>query len=217
MLIQACVVGLVIAYYNVPAVADFANNLGVLKAQGGLPFAFIATAFAGVVLPEIFKIASNDGRRLPVAELAYMILVFGINGIIVDLLYRFLSYLFGNDNTFSTVALKVVVDQTFAAPLLFMPYFMLMVLWRHNGFNFAALRADLKAMPLFVRIWPAIVVGWAFWIPALCGIYAMPLKVQFVLFLFVEAAWSLIIIHVANSMNEALVEEGNAIEVTEPV
>jgi hypothetical protein len=207
LFIQVCIVALVFAYYKVPAVTAFADNLAALKIRGGLPFAFIATAFAGVVLPEAFKIASGDGRRLWGTEFFYMILVFGINGLIVDALYRFLGYLFGNENTFSTVATKVIVDQTLAAPFIFMPYFGLMMLWRHFKFNFSALRANLKERPLFKQIWPSLIVGWAFWIPALCGIYAMPQKVQFVLFLFVEAAWSLIIIHVAKSMNEANLTE----------
>ncbi|MBC8066338.1 MAG: Mpv17/PMP22 family protein [Chlorobia bacterium] len=203
LLIQACVVGLVVAYYNLPAVASFAETLAKLKEQGGLPFAFIATAFAGVILPELFKVATKDQHRLKRGELVFMFLVFGFNGLIVDTLYRLLGMLFGNENDFKTVALKVIADQSLAAPLVFMPYFVLMVLWGHHGFSVQAVRQELKKEPLFRKIWPALIVGWAFWIPALSGIYAMPQKLQFVLFLFVEAAWSLIIIHVAKSMNEA--------------
>lgn len=203
LLIQACVVILVITYYNVPAVADFANTLADQKAKGGLIFVFISTAFAGVILPEVFKIAARDDRRILGAELGFMILVFGVNGMIVDTLYRFLGVLFGNENTFATVATKVLVDQALAAPFLFMPYFVLMMLWRHFKFKFSAVREELRRESLFKKIWPAMIVGWFFWIPALSGIYAMPQKLQFVLFLFVEAAWSLIIIHVAKSMNEA--------------
>jgi hypothetical protein len=202
LLIQVCVVALVLAYYNVPAVAAFADGLADQKAKGGLLFVFISTAFAGVILPEVFKIAARDDRRLLGAELLFMIVVFGLNGLIVDTLYRFLGVLFGNDNTFTTVATKVVVDQTIASPFIFMPYFVLMMLWRHFGFRFSAVREELKRESLVRKIWPALVVGWFFWIPALSGIYAMPQKLQFVLFLFVEAAWSLIIIHVAKSMNE---------------
>ena len=58
---------------------------------------------------------------------------------------------------------------------------------------------DARLRPYLGFIWPALVVGWFFWIPGLSGIYAMPQQLQFVLFLFVEAAWSLIIIHVAKS------------------
>lgn len=195
---------MVLAYYNLPAVTSFADSLADQKAKGGLIFVFISTAFAAVILPEAFKIASRDEQhRLFGTELAFMILVFGVNGMIVDTLYKGLGVLFGNENTFATVATKVVVDQAIAAPFLFMPYFVTVMLWRHFKFKWSAVREELRRESFFQKIWPALIVGWFFWIPALSGIYAMPQKLQFVLFLFVEAAWSLIIIHVAKSMNEA--------------
>lgn len=197
--IQVCIVLAVVAYYQIPAFAEFAGTLARIKTAGGLPFSFITTIIAGAVLPEMFKAATRDGRRLGWPEFLYMCLVFGGNGVIVDLFYQFQGHLFGNDSSLKTVAIKVFFDQAFASWLMFMPYFMLMVLWRRVGFRFHALRQELKERPLYRQMWPMLVVGWAFWIPALCGIYAMPGKLQFVLFLFVEAAWALIIVHVAKS------------------
>lgn len=200
--IQVCVVLAVVAYYQVPSFAEFAGTLAGIKTSGGLPFSFFTTIIAGAVLPEVFKAVTKDGRRLPWPEFLYMCLVFGGNGIIVDLFYQFQGYLFGTENTFRVVALKVFFDQAFASWIMFMPYFMLMVLWRRSGFKFGVMRQGLREQPLYRQMWPMLVVGWAFWIPALCGIYAMPAKLQFVLFLFVEAAWALIIVHVAKSTDK---------------
>lgn len=197
--IQICVVLAVVAYYQIPSFAEFAGTLAGWKAAGGLIFSFLTTSIAGAVFPEIFKALTRDPRRLPFPEFAYMCLVFGGNGIIVDLFYQFQSYLFGDEANFRTVAIKVFVDQAIASWLMFQSYFLLMMLFRRAEFKFSRMREGLKANPFYRQIWPIMVVGWAFWIPALCGIYALPGNLQFVLFLFVQAAWSLIVVHVAKS------------------
>lgn len=188
---------MVLAFYQLPAFAEFAASLGRVKASGGLPFAFLATACAGILLPESFKIATRDERRLPLPELAYMFLVFGINGMIVDLFYRGQGLLFGTEATLGVVAAKVAVDQTVGSLLIFNPYFLFMILLYKSGFSRDRLREGLRKNSFLRQMWPILVVNWAYWIPALFGVYAMPSDLQFVLFLFVEAAWSLILVHVA--------------------
>lgn len=197
--IQICVVLAVVAYYQIPSFAEFAGTLASWKVAGGLVFSFLSTMVAGAVFPEVFKALTRDPRRLPFPEFAYMCLVFGGNGILVDVFYQLQSYLFGDEANFRTVAIKVFVDQAIASWLLFQSYFLLMMLFRRSGFNIARMRDGLRMNPFFHQIWPIMVVGWAFWIPALCGIYALPANLQFVLFLFVQAAWSLIVVHVAKS------------------
>jgi hypothetical protein len=197
LLIQVCVLLVALAYYRWPQFAEFASGLGSIKRSGGLLFSCISTAFAGVILPEIFKALSKDPRRLGASEIAYNIAISGLNGIIVDLLYQGLGMLLGQEPTVPVVAAKVAIDQALAAPFFFTPYFLFMILWRKSGFNFGRFRAVLQTNPFVEQIWPIQIVSWAYWIPALVGIYAMPGDLQFMLFLFVEAAWSLILLHVA--------------------
>jgi hypothetical protein len=204
LLIQACVLGSVAAYYNWPAFAAFAGSLAQFKASGGLASSFVSTMFAGMVLPELFKFATGDRSRFHWHELVFLGLVFGLNGVIVDLFYQFQGYLFGYEATLEVVAKKVLLDQIFAAPLLFSPYFVLMYLWKDSNFKLKSAREALRKNSLLQRLLPVVFVNWLFWIPALCGVYAMPQNLQFVLFLFVEAAWSLIVVHVSKSMNREM-------------
>ncbi|MCC7229243.1 MAG: hypothetical protein IT203_02550 [Fimbriimonadaceae bacterium] len=202
VLIQICVVAAVVAYYRVPDFATFAGSMARAKDQGGLVFSFVSTMFAGMVLPELFKLASNDPRRYSIRDLAYNGLVFGLNGMIVDLFYRFQGYVFGHETTFQIVAIKVAFDQLFASPFLFNPFFVLMFLYREAKFRGSKFRELLRSTPYSQRLMPVLLVSWAYWIPALCGVYALPANLQFVLFLFVEAAWSLILLHITKSMQE---------------
>ncbi len=202
LLIQVCVFAIVAAFYLWPAFAAFAGSLGQMKANGGLPFTFLSTAFAGVFLPEAFKYITRDPRKLTAPDLAYHVLVFGLNGIIVDLFYRFQGNLFGTSATIGLVLLKVLFDQAVASPLMFNPYFLFMMLLRKSGFNWNRLRPQLRLVPFYRQMWPILVASWGYWMPALCGIYALPGDIQFVLFLFVEAAWSLIVVHVVKSLGQ---------------
>lgn len=195
--IQACVLLVVLAYYQAPAVMSFAAELGKIKVLGGYVFVVVATGFAGAILPEAFKALTGDTRRLPFAELLYNFAVFGLNGIFVDVFYRGLGKIFGEEPTVSNVTIKVLVDQLLGSPLLFTPYFLSMILLYKSGFSLAKLRMSLREEPFLRRIWPVLITSWAYWFPALIGVYAMPKDLQFVLFLFIEAAWSLLLIHIA--------------------
>ena len=195
--IQICVLIVVAAYYLSPGFASFAGELAKIKVAGGYWFAFAATGFAGAVLPELFKVATRDPRVHRFPEVAYTFLIFGVNGIIVDLFYRAQGLVFGTEPTIGVVAAKVLVDQTLGSILIFCPYFLFFLLLYKAGFSLQKVRENLRENSFLRQMWPILVVNWAYWIPALCGVYAMPSELQFVLFLFVEAAWSLILVHVA--------------------
>jgi len=195
--IQACVLAVVAAYYLSPGFAAVAGELAKIKVSDGLFFAFVATGVAGGLLPEIFKWATRDPRLHPFSEVAYTFVVFGLNGIIVDLFYKAQGLVFGTEPTVGVVAAKVLVDQTIGSILIFCPYFLFMISLYKAGFDLKRLRDGFRQNSFFGQMWPILVANWAYWIPALCGVYAMPSDLQFMLFLFVEAAWSLILVHVA--------------------
>jgi len=203
LLIQVSILCLAAGYYLSPGFASIAESLGHLKAQGGLVASFFATMFAGMVLPELFKLISRSPDRLDGPALIFVGLVFGFDGIMADLFYRLQGIMFGSELSLLTVAIKVVVDQLVAAPFVFSPYFVLTAAFRDARFSLASVRESLKRVSLFQRILPLLVVNWLFWIPALCGVYAMPPNLQFVLFLFVVAAWSLIVVHVTRNLKHS--------------
>jgi hypothetical protein len=195
--IQASVLLVVAVYYLSPGFSAWAANLADFKVAGGYWFAFVATGFAGAILPEAFKRLTRDARRLPLPELAYNFIIFGLNGIFVDYFYRALGTIFGEEPTVANVTAKVFVDQLIGSPLLFTPYFLIMILLYKSRFHFGRLRQMWNEEPFLRRILPVLVTSWAYWFPALFGVYAMPKDLQFVLFLFIEAAWSLLLIHIA--------------------
>jgi hypothetical protein len=205
--IQACVLGVVAAYYLSPLFASFAGRLAAIKVAGGYGFAFVATGFAGAVMPELFKFATKDPRVHRFSEVAYTFMVFGLNGIIVDLFYQAQGQVFGTEPTVGVVAAKVLVDQTIGSILIFCPYFLIMISLYKAGFNWERLHSGFRQNSFLRQMWPILVVNWAYWIPALCGVYAMPNDLQFVLFLFVEAAWSLILVHVAKRNQGDMAQE----------
>ncbi len=197
LLIQVCAAILVVAYYQSPAIQAFSASLASIKVHGGYVFAALSTAFAGVFLPELFKAITRDQRRYGLRELAFNAFIFALNGVLVDWFYRLQGVIFGDSNSFGTIVMKVLVDQIVFAPFIAVPVVLTLFQWRDLGFD---TRGTFKALgPRFMlnRVLPVQIVGWAYWFPMVSAIYALPLNLQFILFLFAEAAWSLLLVHVA--------------------
>lgn len=200
VLIQVCAIILVVAYYQSEVLRSGASTLAQWKAQGGLVFSALSTAFAAVVLPELFKAATRDPKRYGFRELLFNALFFGFVGILVDWFYNFQTLLFGAEVTVAVVAKKVLFDQAFFSFCISNPLGITLFQWRDLGFDTKATYQALRGNFLRQRLLPLFMVCFAYWVPLICCIYAMPLSLQFVFFLFVEAAWSLIIVHVTKGM-----------------
>lgn len=197
LLIQACAIAPVIAFYQSPAIQHFAASLATIKVNGGYLFAAISTAFAGVCLPEIFKAIARDPRRYGLRLLAFNFVIFALNGMLVDAFYRLQGVIFGDSASVGTVAIKVLIDQIVFSPFFAVPLVLTLFQWRDLGFDTKATYKALGPNFLRDRVLPVQVVAWAFWTPMTAAVYAMPGDLQFVLFLLAEAAWSMLLIHVA--------------------
>ncbi len=122
---------------------------------------------------------------------------FAANGVITDLQYRGMAVVFGHDTHFATAAKKTLADQFVTTPLYGTTYWLVVY----------AVRADRyrvwRTVPRLTPAWygrtvlPLLVTGWAFWIPMVLLIYSLPGPLQFCLFLFAVAAWSLLMVAVA--------------------
>jgi len=71
-------------------------------------------------------------------------------------------------------------------------------LWRRRGYSIAATLPALRGGFYRARVLPLLIPNWCFWIPAVSVIYALPMALQFVLFVLVLAAWSLIMVFIAD-------------------
>ena len=123
-ILQGAMLLVLIGYYVSPSCADLLNRLAQYKQQHGLVFVVVAAAVAGAIVPEMFVIIffqRGRVRRENWRNLAFTVPTWGIDGILVDLMYRLNATWFGDVTTVWVVAAKIVVDQLgynpfFAAP-----------------------------------------------------------------------------------------------------
>jgi hypothetical protein len=202
LLIQAAAVLLVIAYRTSAPVRALCAALVELRQAGGLPFAALASAIAGGLLPEVASLAtlgspSRLGRwRQRRAAVAFNIAFFALNGVVIDLFYRLSARIFGPTATFDVVVAKVAFDQMVFSPL-WLSVIAALFVWQRHGFRLAPTRADLAQAFLRRRLLPLLLPNLCFWVPMTSIIYALPVPLQFLLFVLALAAWSLIMVFIA--------------------
>lgn len=205
ILIQAAALLVVVSYYQSAWVRAVCAVLAGIKTSGGLLFAAASASVAGGLLPELAKVL-GDRRRYGLAgrrgEILFNLAFFAFNGVVIDLLYRGEARLFGADATISTIAKKAAFDQFVFTPS-WLPLIIALYLWRYLRFSPSATWAALRAPGFYrTRVIPLLLPAWCFWIPMVCVIYALPLPLQFVLFILALAAWSLIMVFIANASAE---------------
>ena len=92
---------------------------------------------------------------------------------------------------------KVAFDQFVFKPV-WGVLIVLLFLWRQRRFSLAATLPVLRRGFYRARVLPLLVPSWLFWIPMVSIIYALPVPLQFLLFVPALAAWSLIMVFIAD-------------------
>jgi len=199
LLIQTSAALLAIAYRVSIPFREACAQAAAWKTAGGLPVAAATSALAGGVLPEIAKLVADRGRsalRGRGSEVLFNIAFFALDGIVIDLLYRGEARFFGSDAQLGTVVEKVAFDQFVFSPL-WSIFIVVLFLWRQRGYSMAATLPALGRGFYQSRVVPLIVPNWLFWIPMVSIIYALPVALQFLLFVPALGAWSLIMVFIA--------------------
>ena len=202
--IQSVALLLVLLFFFVPSVTRFCGTVARLRVAGGYAAAMLATALAGAVLPELAKAVTQRGWRFDrrtAADLAFLLPVFALNGLLVDAFYRLLAVTVGNGNDWPTVLLKAAVDQLLFTPFVSLPLVVTLFTWRRLRFDAAATARDLGVRWYGRRVVPLLLPCWAFWGPMVLLIYALPTALQFVLFALAMAAWSLLLVFIGGGDN----------------
>lgn len=203
LLIQACAFAAVAAYYLSPAVHEACDAIAAVKASSGLVFSIGTMIVASVVFPELARRITGVREKIEFREIVFRSCFFAILGLIVDWFYVLLGAILGTGTNWQMVLTKVVVDQVFFSPFISIPYSTVAFLWRDEQFSFARTAQRLREGE-FIRRYPKTLgMCWGYWLPALCAVYAMPVKLQFILFLFAQGAWSLLLVHISKSHAEA--------------
>jgi hypothetical protein len=200
LLLQSAALLLVLAYYNSRHVRAICEVLSAWKDHGGLPFAAVAAALSGGLLPELAKaLVMGDWRinRRRMHDVGFTLVVFAGCGMIVDVQYRAFAFLLGRDQQLGTILRKVLVDQFVTTPIYGTPYYLVMYGLRANGYNLFTTVRQISPRWYVTAVLPLLIPAWCFWLPMVALIYSLPGALQFCLYCFALAAWSLLMVFVA--------------------
>ncbi len=192
---------LLLAFYFSPRAAAVLTAIADYKRAHGIAFVIGSTVLAASILPELFLIVFfQSGRFRPenFRNLLFTAPLWGLDGITVDLLYRGLAALLGDQPTLWTVATKICIDQFGYNVFFAAPYGVIAYEWKNSGFSFAVLRGCFTVEYYRTKIVPTLFTTWAVWIPLVAMIYSLPLEVQFPLFSLALTLWVLLFTFMTN-------------------
>ena len=200
-ILQGAMLLLLIAYYISPSCAGLLNGLAQYKEQHGLVFVVLAAAVAGAIVPEVFVVLFFQRGRLRRENwrnLAFTVPTWGIDGILVDLMYRLNATWFGDVTTFWVVTAKILVDQLGYNPFFAAPAEVLVYEWKNEGFSWRSVTRALTWDHYRDKIVPTLCATWAVWGPLMAIIYSLPFPLQFPLFSIALTFWVLLLTYMTN-------------------
>src|SRR4029077_265878 len=201
LVIQATVLGLLVAYYTNSSMANALNKFAEFKRTHGLLLVLVASVTAGALIPELFLILFfQRGRpsRRNLRNLLFTVPVWGLDGTLVDLLYRNQAAWFGDVATLPVVAAKICVDQFGYNPFFAAPFGVLTYEWKNSGMSLQPFRDLFTWKHYRDKIIPTLLATWAVWIPLMAIIYSLPLALQFPLFGLALTFWVLLLTYMTN-------------------
>jgi hypothetical protein len=192
--LQCFALGLVIAYFHLPAFGRALRELGELKVRGGYVFSSISTALFGGLIPFLVLLGTGRVEKARAkGELLFYLAFWFWKGAEVDALYRAQSWLFGSSPNALVVGAKTALDQFVYNPLWAAPTQTLCFLWKDAGFSLPAMRDRLRLQALPLRVGTVLVSTWVVWIPTVAIVYSLPLPLQVPLFNLVLCFWCLLL------------------------
>ncbi len=198
LLIQACALLFVLVYYYLPTTHTFFEFLSTAKSNGGLLFASITTVFSGGIIPESLKAFFRPKESIgpKASELMHQFTMWALLGILIDFFYKFQTILFGDTSSLLTVFKKAIFDQLVFTPLVALPFITSWFLLFEVNYKLKPWLAKLHLNTLVDRILPLWAIALSFWPIMLLVIYSLPALLQFPLFLFGNAAFSILMIFI---------------------
>jgi hypothetical protein len=201
LVIQALMLALLVGFYTSHRVFAILSRLAELKQTHGILFVVSASVIAGALIPELFLIFFfQQGRpnRRNLRNLFFTIPVWGLDGTLVDLLYRTQAGWFGDAATVPVVVAKICVDQFGYNPFFAAPFGVLSYEWKNSGISLRPVRDLFTWRHYRDKIIPTLLATWAVWIPLMAIIYSLPLALQFPLFGLALTFWVLLLTYMTN-------------------
>lgn len=203
LLIQLGAVGIVVVYYQSASMQAWCAHLATLKENGGLPFAAIAGAIAGGIVPEFAKlITKNKSQRQGVKEIACVAIYFAFMGLSVDILYSFFGRVWGMDHQPLTIVKKTCSDMGVFCPLIAVSTTVATLTWKDCGFSFSKTKEVFSNGGFWDRYIKVLLPNWIIWIPVVSAIYCLPVNLQFLTAQLAEAAWSIVVVHISQTVSQ---------------
>lgn len=190
--------GLVVAYYNVPAVALGLNRIGALNRADPMAFAAICTAITSGLTPWVFRMLFPKLRpKHPFLDLIHSMTWWALIGMVVSYFYGLQAAWFGSEPTLGTVLLKVLVDMSLFTTLIGAPGNAISHLWKDCEWDFGRLREAMR--PGWYRrvVLPNLLTNYFVWLPGTLIFYSMPLDLQLVVANCIGCFWALMCARIA--------------------
>lgn len=204
LLIQLFGLSVVIAYYQIEGTEAFFARIAAWKSRGGLLLSGLCTVVSGGIIPETLKhFFRPKGRPGPKPlELLHQFTMWIGLGMLIDLFYRAQNLIFGEGYDWKTLLPKILADQFLFTPLVSMPFIVSWFLLYENRYRLDAWKRSLNFKNISQRVLPLWASCLAFWPVMLAIVYSLPNDLQFPLFLFGNAAYSIMMIFIAREQAE---------------
>lgn len=192
LLVQALMIGTVLAYFYAPSTREIFDTLADWKSRWSYAYSSVTAIIAGAIVPELLRIlVFQKGRpeRRNLGNFLFAAVFWGYNGIQVDALYRLQAFVFGNEADFLTVLKKVLVDQLIYCPFVAAPLSVIAYDWRAHGFRREVLPGFFTRGFYRDSILPTLFANWGVWIPIVAALYSLPSLLQIPLFSLALSLW----------------------------
>lgn len=196
-LVIALCLATVVGYFFAPPVHRALLAAAEFRESAGFWIIPFSGFIAGALIPELARLLVGSLPPLDRAWLSktfFTGFVYAVVAIMIFWLYRMQSLVFGDHPTPAIVGIKVVVDMLVFSPFVSIPFAVGMFKWRESGWRPAAWRAVFSWTGYGKNVMPALVMCWAYWAPIMAGLYALPERLQFVVAIFCQGAWSLLFV-----------------------
>lgn len=199
LILQLVALAIALAYYFYGPVREALERLAAFRAETGFLYSFVATGIFGGVLPCLYLWLHPATRgRYGLKQSVALCLFWAYKGIEVDLWYKVLVRVVGEDHHVRTVVTKMLLDQFVYCPLFAVPVTVLVYAWVETCFDARAVKEDVARPRWYARrALPNLISNIGVWFPTVCIVYALPTTLQIPLFNLVLCFFTLLLAHVS--------------------
>jgi hypothetical protein len=179
LVLQSFAALLLCLYFLVPAARPVFQAIADFRTRVGLPFVAVSSALFGGLIPALVLLhRGRIPRGQRVKQLAFFVLYWAFQGMVVDRLYTLQGHWFGHGTDVMTLLKKVLVDQLPFNLLWGTPTAIFFYGWKDAGFSLQRLLPQLRPPGVWFRFAAIQISSWTVWIPAVTMLYCLPPALQ---------------------------------------